>query len=118
MSAPDAPSPALSRAALDALRRRNLDPKYCVTPEAIASAEEAAIADAERDAAIETGRGDGRRVEVTMVLELGSAPRLDDGTVAVAIEEVLQGEPLIVGPTRTVVEIRHAEVVEIGRAAA
>jgi hypothetical protein len=57
------------------------------------------------------------RVEVTIVLTLGSDQRLDDGTIAVAIEELLQGSPLIVGGMRSVVEVAHAEVVEIGRAA-
>lgn len=55
------------------------------------------------------------RVEATIVLDLArcqAAP--DSGELAIALEEVLRSEPLIIGPMRAVVRVDHAEVVALG----
>lgn len=56
------------------------------------------------------------RVEVTITLELYDDPRLDDGEIAIAIEEALESTPLITGVRRKVYRIAHAEVITIGKA--
>jgi hypothetical protein len=53
------------------------------------------------------------RVEFVVVLDLDGDPPLDDGTLAVGLEEALEGAPIVVGGMRAVVPVDHAEVVEV-----